>query len=318
VYLDIPAGGWDVGAPRRGGPARDEETRLTDSTIGILWALVAAIVLAFQGVASARPLRRMDILGVALLTNAVNILILGAAGLWTYERAQFDWAGIAWFALMGVTAYSYGRFVYYKALVTIGPPRLTTISATAPLLALLLAVLFLGERPGLLVLAGTALVVAGVILVSYEPSKRGWVHAGILWGFASALSIGVSTFIRKKGLAAFPNPALTIAFANLVGLPILFMLRRFVPPGRFVWGGSSAVLVIALLGILNSANQVFMNLAVMYGEISVVTPIITSSPVFSLVFTLLLLRDIERVRRALAAGVLLTVAGMAAIALGRG
>ena len=55
------------------------------------------------------------------------------------------------------------------------------------------------------------MVILGVIFVTYEPSEEGWFHRGILWGFASALSLGVSTFIRKKGIAAFPDPMLTVA-----------------------------------------------------------------------------------------------------------
>lgn len=290
---------------------------MADNTAGILWALIAAIVLAFQGVASARSLRRMGVLAASVLTNCINVFVLGILGFFFYKEGQATLEGMAWFSLLGLTAYSYGRFVYYKGIITIGPPRMTTIMTTAPLLALFLAVVFLGERPSTPVLAGTALVIFGVILVSYEPTERGWFHRGIVWGFASALSLGVSTFIRKKGIAAFPNPMLTVAWANLIGIPILLSFRKVAPPQLFELGGRSAVIVISLLGILNSANQVFMNLAVFHGDVSVVTPIITSSPIFSLLFTSMLLRDLERIRLVMALGVLVTVAGMIFIALGR-
>ncbi len=259
----------------------------------------------------------MGVLAASVLTNAINVVVLGALGYFFYEKGQASLEGIAWFSLLGITAYSFGRFVYYKALFTIGPPRLTTIMATAPLAALFLAVAFLGERPGAAVLAGTGLVIAGVMFVSYEPTEKGWFHRGIVWGFASALSLGVSTFIRKKGLAAFPNPMLTVAWANLLGVFVLLSARRFASPQLFEWGGRSAVIVIALLAVLNSANQVFMNLAVLRGDVSVVTPIITSSPVFSLLFTIILIRDLERVRLTMAIGALITVAGMIFIAIGR-
>jgi drug/metabolite transporter (DMT)-like permease len=285
--------------------------------MGILWALIAAIVLAFQGVASVRPLQKMGILAASLLTNIVNVVVLSVLGFFFYEEGQVSLEGVAWFALLGITAYSYGRFVYYKALFTIGPPRLTTLMSTAPLLSLLLAILFLAERPGPAVFAGTAMVIAGVVLVSYEPSEEGWFQKGILWGFASALSLGLSIFIRKKGMAAFPNPMLTVAWANLIGVPILYSLRLVVPSHLFKWGGRSTVLLIALLGVLNSANQVFMNMAVTYGDVSVITPIITSSPIFSLLFTAILLRGIERVRPAMVFGVSFTVGGMVLIAFGR-
>lgn len=290
---------------------------MADNTAGILWALIAAIVLAFQGVASARSLQRMGVLAASILTNAINVVVLGILGFIFYEEGQASLEGMAWFTLLGFTAYSYGRFVYYKGIFTIGPPRMTTIMTTAPLLALFLAVVFLGERPGASVLAGTGFVIFGVILVSYEPTEKGWFHRGIVWGFASALSLGVSTFIRKKGIAAFPNPMLTVAWANLIGVPVLLSFRKVAPPQLFDLGGRSAVIVIGLLAVLNSANQVFMNLAVLHGDVSVVTPIITSSPVFSILFTIILIRDLERIRTSMAIGVLITVAGMLFIAIGR-
>ena len=61
----------------------------------------------------------------------------------------------------------------------------------------------------------------------------------------------------------------------------------------------------------------FLNLAVQKGDISVVAPIITSAPIFSLLLTAVFLRDIERIRPAMAVGVLATVARMLLIAFGR-
>ena len=290
---------------------------MADNTTGILWALLSAVMAAFTTVLAQRPLRHMGLMAATLWTNFMNTVVLAAWGWWIYEEGQFSLEGMLWFALMGVTAYSYGRVVFYKALDTIGPPRLMTLMTTAPLLSLSLAVLFLGERPGLAVLGGTLLVIAGVTLVSYEPSEGRWVHRGILWGFASALSLGVSVFLRKKGLAAMPNVGLTVAWSNLVSFPVLFSLRPLMPAALFQWRADWALWAILGVGFLNSFNQILYNLAVLHGEVSVVGPIISSSPVFSLLFTALLLRDTARVRLATAAGVLVTAGGMAAIALGR-
>ena len=192
-----------------------------------------------------------------------------------------------------------------------------TLMSASPLLSLSLAVLFLGEQPGLAVLGGTGLVVAGVILVSYEPARGRWFQPGILWGFASAVSLGVSVFIRKKGLAAMPNIALTVAWSNMVSIPIIYSLRYISPPRLFDWGPRWAVATIILVGVLNSGNQILYNLAIINSEISVVGPIIAAMPIYSVVFTVLMLRDMTRVRPRLVLGVCVTVAGMATVALGR-
>ncbi|MEK6711588.1 MAG: DMT family transporter [Nitrospinota bacterium] len=290
---------------------------MADNTLGLLWALAAAVMSAFTAVLTHWPLRQMGLMAVTLWTNFMNILVLSAWGWATYREGQFSWEGMLWFALMGVSAYSYGRVVFFKALDTIGPPRLMTLSGTAPLLSLSIAVLFLGERPGLAVLAGTLLVIAGVILVSYEPAEGRWVQAGIIWGFASALSLGLSVVIRKVGLAAMPNPGLTVAWANLVSFPVLLSLRPLMPPALFQWRAGWALWAILGIGFLNSFNQLCYNFAVMHGDVSVVGPIISASPIFALFFTALLLRNRIRIRPATMAGVLIASGGMAAIALGR-
>lgn len=290
---------------------------MTDNAEGILWALAAALMAAFTGVLAARPLRRMGLMSATLLTNVFNMIVLAIFGWWEYEPGEITAEGALWFALLGVTAYSCGRLVYYKAIAAVGPPRLMTIMSASPLLSLSLAVLFLGERPGPSVLGGTSLVVAGVVLVSCEPVRGRWLQPGILWAFASAISLGVSVFIRKKGLAATPNVALTVAWSNMVSLPIICALRFAAPPRLFAWGPPWAVATIILVGVLNSGNQILYNLAVISAEVSVVGPIIASMPIFSVIFTALMLRDVTRVRPRLVLGVCVTAAGMAAIALGR-
>ena len=251
-----------------------------DNTMGIVWALAAAIMAAFTGVLAARLLRHMGLMSATLLTNVFNMLVLALIGWWEYDPDDVTLEGMLWFALLGVTAYSYGRLVYYKAIDSIGPPRLMTLMSASPLLSLSLAVLFLGEEPGLAVLGGTGLVVAGVILVSYEPARGRWFQPGILWGFASAISLGVSVFIRKKGLDAMPNIALTVAWSNMVSIPIIYSLRFVSPPRLFDWGPRWAVATIILVGVLNSGNQLLYNLAIINSEISVVGPIIAAMPIF--------------------------------------
>ena len=208
-----------------------------DNTAGILWALAAALMAAFTGVLAARPLRHMG-------SDVRNL---------AHQRFQHDRPGPLW--LVGIRAgrdharrsplvRPFGRerlqlmggSCITRRLTPSVPPRLMTIMSASPLLTLLLAVLFLGERPGPSVLGGTGLVVLGVILVSYEPGRGRWFQSGILWGFASALSLGVSVFIRKKGLTATPNIGLTVAWSNMVSIPIICGLRFLSPPRLFDWG----------------------------------------------------------------------------------
>ena len=120
---------------------------MTDNTATVFWALLTAIVLAFQGVASARPLRQIGILAASLLRDIVNFIVLGILGFFFYKQGQANLIGMAWFGLLGITATVMDGLFTIKPF-TIGPPRLTTLMSTAPLLSLVLGVLFLAVRPG--------------------------------------------------------------------------------------------------------------------------------------------------------------------------
>ena len=73
---------------------------------------------------------------------------------------------------------------------------------------------------------------------------------------------------------------------------------------------------IILVGALNAAGQALYNLAILSAEVSVVGPVIASMPIFSVIFTTLMLRDVTRVRPRLVLGACVAASGMAAIALG--
>ncbi len=291
---------------------------LTDYTAGILWALLSAIFFSVSAVLISIYLRRMGVLAASFVTNIVNAAVLAAIGGALFDASRLSLEGFVWFSILGVTAFSAGRFIYNQGISTVGPSRHVTVASLAPFISLLLGVILLGERPGPAVIGGTVLVVAGVALVTYEPSEGSWFHKGILWSFASAFSFAISMFMRKKGLAAMPDVYLTVAWSNLVGLPILWGSRPFVSARLWAWGDRRALAGVAVVGVLNAFAQVFTNAAVEKSSISVVTPIITTTPLFTLFFTLLLLRGHERIRPLATAGVLVTVAGVLSIAIWRG
>jgi uncharacterized membrane protein len=68
-------------------------------------------------------------------------------------------------ALAGLAGTTIGSLLYVYAVVTAGAARTAVLSATSPLLALPLSIIFLGERLTRRILVGTFLCVAGIVLV---------------------------------------------------------------------------------------------------------------------------------------------------------
>jgi drug/metabolite transporter (DMT)-like permease len=99
---------------------------------------------------------------------------IGAAGLllvsFTSRRARLlaviaDRQQLAIIAVAGIVGTALGSLCYVYAVVEVGAARAAVLSATSPLMALPLAVLFLKERITARVAVGTVACVAGIALV---------------------------------------------------------------------------------------------------------------------------------------------------------
>jgi len=290
---------------------------VTPETETVLLALAAAFLTASTNVVCSRALARMGSFALAQVTNLGNVTLLGAYGLWGFDSGRLRWEALAWFAALGVLNFSINRWVFYTGMSAMGPSRHIAVMGLAPLPSLALAMALLGERPGGLVLLGTVLIVAGVVAVSYERAQGRWVRAGIGWSLTSVLFLAASAYMRNRGMNVMREPALLTAWAALVAIPTGELLRPLLPRRYFAWGPIGALAPVLLLSmVLNCVQQVLINQSIQ-GKLSLAVPIMSASPVFVLVLSAAFLRDLERLNARVVAGVLLAVAGMAAIGAGR-
>ena len=129
--------------------------------VGILWA-VATIWLA----GSKGDLGAIAAGAIRTPAGAVSLLAFCAA---TQRPALIrpfrDRRHLVAIIIAGVVGTGFGSLMYVYAVVHAGAARTAVLSATSPLLALPLSMIFLGERFTARIGAGTALCVAGIVLV---------------------------------------------------------------------------------------------------------------------------------------------------------
>jgi drug/metabolite transporter (DMT)-like permease len=104
-----------------------------------------------------------------LITGTPGLVLVGVPSVlrqdWGTVTAR-GWGGLAYATLLSlVVAY----LLWNRGIRQIGPSRAALFTTLTPLVATLTAIAVLGERPGLLHLAGGALIIAGV-LVSRRPA----------------------------------------------------------------------------------------------------------------------------------------------------
>lgn len=102
-------------------------------------------------------------MAASALTLWLLILTAGRTSPAAITRQSVTTLGLV--AVSGIAGNGLSSLLFTVAIKEAGAAKTAVLSSTAPLFVLPMAVLFLAERPGLGVMAGTALTVAGVFLV---------------------------------------------------------------------------------------------------------------------------------------------------------
>jgi drug/metabolite transporter (DMT)-like permease len=161
----IPAGVYLVTRPtdeeEEGSPARRKRTRL-----GMATALGAALAWALAAVTLRPGLDQVDPLTAAALRAGLGMLVLWPLS-WRSER----WLGAGQTepprltaALLAGLFFSASMLLFVVAVQQVGAARATAVNASAPLFAVPVAAIWLGEKVTRWTAVGTLLTVAGVAL----------------------------------------------------------------------------------------------------------------------------------------------------------
>ncbi len=134
--------------------------------MGIIFALLSSIGWGISAILAGKGLSNIKVLpGTALsLVSTFLTVALATVVLQWKELTSISWQGILLFAAIGIFSFALGRLFNYLGIERIGAARCTSLTASAPFFASVLAILFLGEKPNILIISGTILVIAGLYL----------------------------------------------------------------------------------------------------------------------------------------------------------
>ena len=258
----------------------------------------------------------------SVITAAVLISVL-ALILNLPEVKSVTPTALGWFALMGAIAYPVARVLIVTAMTMVGATRAAPMISVQPLFAFGLALAFLGERPNLLVILGTPIVVFGLILVVLPSRTNGSVDRvltarklGYLLALGAAASFAGRDVISRHVVGSIAPPMVTAAFALTIGSVLLFLLtyrdvinsfRRL--PGRYLG-------ICCLAGAFQGLAVASLFQALSLAPVTVVSPISASNPLITLLLAHIFLQRLERITPLLVVGTLLSVGGVVLVVLG--
>ncbi len=235
------------------------------------------------------------LVGVALATEDVGRLLDAGA-----------WPLIA-FALAGITHFLLGWTFLNLSQRRIGAARTSPLLTMAPLFALVVGVIAIGQMPG----PGALLAIVPMVLGAYLVSGGGQEARGAdaLPGLACAMMWAISPVFTLEGLGGLDSPLLGVTFGMVASMAAygVFLIGR---PLRRDAIARDTVVFKVLAGIAVALATWFRWLAIDGAEVAVVLALaLVSVPIVLFLSPLLVGRHLEHVTRKVWLGAGLVVGG---------
>ena len=276
--------------------------------MGATLAGVSAFCFGTALVTAKFGLRALSARSGAAISIPTATLLLVLVAPFALDLSGFTAGAALIFALVGVFFPAMVTLLTFASNERLGPSVTGTISCTAPLFALLAALLILGERIPARALLATLGVVAGVALLSWSPgtASRSLVARGLWLPLAGAVLRGLAQVVAKAGLALWPSPFA----ASLIGYGVSTVTVTLAHRGRGERPRArGAVAWFMATGVLNGAAVLLMYAALATAPVSLVAPLVAGYPLVTVLLGAAVLRE-ERLSARVLAGAVLIVAAI--------
>jgi drug/metabolite transporter, DME family len=291
---------------------------LTSDATAQLLALITSFLYASALVSARAGMRYSTPTTVTLVSILMQNLLLWSAVVVTGGVHSVPLAGILLFSLVGIFQLGV-RLLAYTGVEKIGTSRSSALQSISPLVSATIAVAVLGEQPSVLIVIGTVLVVAGIVLVSWKPEQQlaGFRRWHLLLPLGAAFLTGMNHPIRRYVLVLANEPLFFSALMGAVSLAgFLIYLAASPRSQKLVWNRKAFWPFIGT-GLCETLSILFIITAISMGRVVVVAPIAASYPIWALIEARIFLRQMEPINLKIILGVLSVVAGNVAIHLGR-
>ena len=279
-------------------------------------SLLAAIAYTFNFILSKRGLSYSTPITMTLVSLLVHTLALWTVVLVVTGIPRVTPLSVGLFTIAGILQFPI-RQLTYIGIDKIGAALSGPLRATVPLWSALLAVLFLGERMTFEIIAGTLLVFAGIILISWRVDRaiKNFQMRFLLFPLIAAILGGVVYPIRRYALKLSNEPVFFAALVGAVALAsVLVYLAIPTTKDKIIWNRQSAPYFI-VSGAFEALGLLLVLYALSAGPVVIVAPLSSTLPLWVVIGSKLLLRDLEKITARTVIGAILVVIGTVVISV---
>jgi len=285
--------------------------------LAIAFGILASVCFATGSLLAQRGLYIVPTPWGAWITIVINAIFLLAFHFVLYPDAPIFVADNLTFVMVGLFVPGMTRVLTFRGIRTMGSAITSTIVNTTPMFSTALAMVVLEERPGPLVLAGVALIVGGLVIISWEGSERSWKRTELIFPFLAAGLFAMKDVTVRWGLGGSGSPILAAGIAAFTSTVEIWLINRYVHKETFLLPPKHVIHWFVSSGLFTGGSFLFMFLALSMERVSIIAPLVNSYAVFVLLLTPLIARQIERVNLRKTAGAVLVVAGIFLISTGK-
>jgi uncharacterized membrane protein len=212
------------------------------------------------------------------------------------------------------------RWLYFISLDRIGTSISSSVLATGPAFASILALLFLEENLTLPMSLGIFCVIMGIVIFerdkreNAEPSVRK--RGDLILPIFAAIFYAFAVVLRKMGLNILNSPifGVTVGFTtSLIAYSAIFVFSK--RSRLYISFKADDLLLFAAAGVSLAVAWLFLFYALSYGDVVIVAPLASLHPLVVVGLSYFFLKEIEKVTQKIVLGAIIVVLGVVLITI---
>ena len=282
------------------------------------YALANAFLFALHNMLTKKALRYSNPATAVISSLLINIIFLWSVSILFVPLAPLTTPAILIFVVVGFFQPGLTRLLSYKGIDALGVAITDPIRATTPLFSAAMAIIFLGEKITPAIVVATLMIIAGITLLSWRSGSMKLAGSAVfLWyPIAASALAGATQVVRKFGMAAVPHPFLAAAVTATSSFVVSILTLWYVEKSKETWKMNRQCFWWFLAaGMTISLGMTCIYYALDLGKVSVVIPISSTGPFFSLILAAIFLRDVEKVTLRIVISAAMIVGGVVLLTL---